>query len=158
MRIGHIRDELEQWPGASIVGVTIGRKHHRLTVAFGGRQRFVMLSGSPSDRCAENNQIRDVRKVLAELGAARNARRKAVQRRERNRPDRTLPSSAGRAPVKENPFAVLAQIQFSEPPRKGHLRGALRLLAGSVRRMVARWRKPCARSTPTPSKDRRVAG
>jgi hypothetical protein len=137
--------EVAEWPGAKIVGVEIGRKHHRLRLTYGGKERFMMLSGSPSDRCAENNQIRDVRKVLTELGASRSQRRKATMKRQRNKPDRTMPSAAF-APVKADPWAVLHSLTFEPAPRKGHLREALRRLGGSVRRMVARCRQACART------------
>jgi hypothetical protein len=138
-----IAAEVAEWPGAKILGVEIGRKHHRLRLAYGGKERFLMMSGSPSDRCAENNQVRDVRKVLTELGAARNQRRKATLRRQRNKPDRALPSTPI-APVKPDPWLALQALTFEPPPREGHLRAALRRLSGSVRRMVARWRKPRA--------------
>lgn len=131
--------EVAEWPGARIIGVEIGRKHHRMRIAFGDKERFMILSGSPSDFRAENNQVRNVRKVLVELGAVRNERRKAVARRQRNKPDRTFPSSP-LAPVKPDPWATLQALTFEQPPRKGHLREALRRLGGSVRRMVARWR------------------
>jgi hypothetical protein len=108
--------EVAEWPGAKIVGVEIGRKHHRLRLTYGGKERFMMLSGSPSDRCAENNQIRDVRKVLTELGASRSQRRKATMKRQRNKPDRTMPSATF-APVKADPWAVLHSLTFEPAPR-----------------------------------------
>jgi hypothetical protein len=135
-----VLSEVQQWAGAAIVGVEIGRKHHRLNLSYGGRQRFVITSGSPSDRRAVDNQVRDVRKTLIELGATRNQRPKAKIRRQRNKPDRGVGTVSPIAPVKPDPWAALQAITFEQPPRKGHLREALRRFVGSVRRMVARWR------------------
>lgn len=142
--------EVEAWPGAKIIGVEIGRKHHRLRLTYDGKERFMMLSGSPSDWHAENNQVRDVRKVLTELGASRVQRRKATVKRQRNKPDRSPLQNVSFARAGRDPWAALHALTFEPAPRKGHLRGALRLLAGSVRRMVARCRKACAQ-TEVPS-------
>ena len=129
-----IQAEISQWPGASLGRVTNGGKHGRLTIRFGGRERFVTLPLTPSDWRAEHNQVRDVRRVLAELGATRNERRKASARRERNRPDRDPLIHIERAPVRPNPFAGLSQLQFAEPPRKTCLR---RLMDYARRRAAA---------------------
>lgn len=141
-----IRAEVAEWPGAAIARVEKGRKHAKVVLRFGGRERFVVVSSSPSDAYrGDKNKLRDVRHTLSELGAHRTERPRAAMKRARNKPEREALARVGKAPAKADPWAALQDIQFNQAePREGHLRGALRLLAGSVRRMVARWRQPRA--------------
>lgn len=114
-----IRDELENWPG---VGVTFSTrsKHGQAVLSYGGRSRFVVIPHTPGDgRRGARNAIRDVRKELAELGAQR-AMTEQAQPRRRKAPKRAAPArpmKVERAPVKADPFAVLATIKVAEPPR-----------------------------------------
>lgn len=111
-----IREELAYWPG---VAVEFGRrsKHRAATFHFAGSTRFVVYPDSPSDaRRGHLNSLADVRKELAALGAERLERRpwlrkrgpRVISHRMPNRPD--WASRIERAPVKPNPFDVLAHI------------------------------------------------
>jgi hypothetical protein len=43
-------------------------RHARIVLARGERRRFVTISRTPSDYRAERNQIRDVKRVIREMG------------------------------------------------------------------------------------------
>lgn len=155
--------ELREWPGVTVVRLEQGRKHRRLTLRYGEQERFLTLPTSASDYRAEANQVRDFRKVMAELGAHRNERRKPSLKRRRNKQDRDPLARVEAAPVKADPWAALRAIEVygnphTPPPRKGHLREALRLLAGSVQRMVARWRSHAPRTMPKPHREEQTNG
>lgn len=42
--------------------------HHRMTLHYRGRSRFVIIPGSPSDRRNFQNTLRDARRELRNLG------------------------------------------------------------------------------------------
>jgi hypothetical protein len=145
-----IREELAYWPG---VEVSFGKraKHRQAVLHYGGKTRFVVYPDSPSDGARGHlNCLSNLRAELRALEAARLEKRP----RKRKRGPRVIGSmkpvrpdwlaNVERAPVRPDPWASLEALTFESPPRQGHLRAALRLLAGSVRRMVAR----CRRQTP----------
>lgn len=113
----HLEAELREWPGAKFVGLEQGRKHCRLTLSFEGKERFIVLPSTSSCRRAEQNQIRDLRKTLVEIGATRNERRKASARRKRNKPYRPPLAHIRAAPVKENPWDALSAFAVADIPR-----------------------------------------
>lgn len=61
--------ELEAWQGVTGHSFVVGKKHRKLIVETKAGSKFVTFSASASDRRAVQNQIKDLRKVLKELGA-----------------------------------------------------------------------------------------
>jgi hypothetical protein len=125
--------EVSLWPGAAIVRFEQGGKHHKLTLRYDERERFITLSSTASNRRAIERQLGDVRRTLADLGAVRNGRSKGTKQRIRNRPDRPALASIERAPVKENPFEALTAVRFAESqPRQSWLKRFIAWLASRV--------------------------
>lgn len=117
-----IQREIRAWPGAAIVGISLSKKHRKLTLRYGEQERFVTLSSTASSQRAELHQLRDVRKTLAALGASRSARAKPSNRRVHNRPERAALEHIDRAPVKADPFAALGNITSPQAPRPRWIR------------------------------------
>ena len=65
-----VQRELEQYPGVQMETHNRG-KHQRLLFTSGERSRFLTIPRTPSDWRASQNAIRDFRKTMKELGAAR---------------------------------------------------------------------------------------
>jgi len=61
--------EMEKWSGITGHHFEIGGKHRRLVVATNAGSRFITMSITPSDKRVTKNRIKDLRKVLRELGA-----------------------------------------------------------------------------------------
>lgn len=146
-----IEHELRNWPG---VEAEFGRraKHRQVILRFGGRSRFVVYPDSPSDHRGCRNNIIDIRKECASLGAERSRPEKVARRRKtapRPRVQRhDWMDRIERAPVKPDPFAILAQIapvaQSAEPaPHKG-------LDAGSTPARRTIWQRIKAWFAPSP--------
>lgn len=142
-----IREEIAYWPG---VQVQFGRrsKHRQVIIHNDGETRFVVYPDSPSDGARGHlNCISDLRKQLYALQAVRLEKRPKKRKRAHRAIGHHMPRkplwarNAELAPVKPNPFEALAALTLEPTPRKGHLREALRRLSGSVRRMVARFRR-----------------
>ena len=62
-------EELRHWHGVRDHRFETGGKHRRLVIDTDSGSRFITLSVSPSDGRAALNRIRDLRKILRELGA-----------------------------------------------------------------------------------------
>lgn len=116
-----IRNEIENWPGVS---VTFGlrSKHGQAVLDYQGNSRFVVLPLSPSDSArGAKNSIADVRRECRALGASRLVSSSSAAPREYRKPTPKPRRDimVERAPVKANPFDLLAQIKFSPPPKRG---------------------------------------
>lgn len=116
-----IKAELAHWPGVD-VEFSDRAKHRQAVFHFRGETRFIVLPASPSDGARGHlNSIRDARKELAALGAER-AEKKPRARKRTNRvigrkmPNAPVWTNRERAPVKVNPFDVLAAVTFAPKP------------------------------------------
>lgn len=65
----NILDELRHWQGVEDYRFETGGKHRKFIVKTKAGSRFITLSISASDGRAAQNQIKDLRKMLTELGA-----------------------------------------------------------------------------------------
>lgn len=65
----NILDELRHWRGVQDYRFETGGKHRKFFVETKAGSRFITLSISASDGRAAQNQIKDLRKILTELGA-----------------------------------------------------------------------------------------
>jgi hypothetical protein len=68
--------------------------HAKVTLTYGGRSRFVIISGTPSDKNVVFAVLSDVRRTLRELGYVeppKVAKPKVIKRPWRNRPQVTSP-------------------------------------------------------------------
>ena len=67
----NILDELRHWRGVQDYRFETGGKHRKFIVKTNSGSRFITLSISASDGRAAQNQIKDLRKILTELGATK---------------------------------------------------------------------------------------
>lgn len=111
-----IKDELAYWPGTE-VEFSKRKKHCEARIHFGGSTRFVVYPDSPSDSARGHlNFLRDVRKELVELGAARLPKKPAKRKRGPRVIGKQMPrrpqwvDRVEQAPVKDNPFDALAAL------------------------------------------------
>lgn len=106
-----IRDEVEHWPGAT-VEFSLRAKHAQAVVAFGGKSRFVIIPATPGDGArGASKALPDIRRELRALGAVRAQPNRSPSTRSASpRVDRPMLANIERAPVKENPFAILAEM------------------------------------------------
>lgn len=111
-----ILDELRSWPGV-VASFSHRSKHRQVTFSLGDRSRFIIIPDTPGDsQRGHLNSIADARKELRALGARRSLKEPVAHPRapkRRNRPDREM--RIERAPVKPNPFDVLASVTFAAP-------------------------------------------
>jgi hypothetical protein len=113
--------ELARWPGVTWHREHRG-KHCALVLQFADQSRFVIYPATPGDsRRGALNHLRDIRSVLCEIGASREAeaRRSQVQTR-RHKPSHRIEPIRIRAQdstrLGQNPFAALAGLKI--PPRR----------------------------------------
>lgn len=122
-----ILDELRFWPGVS-ASFSHRSKHRQVAFRLGDASRFIIIPDSPSDsQRGHLNSVADARKELRLLGARRaekgggaqnvGAARKPRSTKRTRRPEREMRIDL--APVKPNPFDVLARLTFpvAEPVR-----------------------------------------
>lgn len=67
-----LQDELSKWDVGYSFEPT--RNHAKVTISNGHAKRVVIVSSSTSDQRALKNQISDIRKAMAALGAMRHER------------------------------------------------------------------------------------
>lgn len=131
-----IRNELDYWPGAR-VEFSKRAKHAEARLYFGSVSRFVTIPDTPSDRRGALNSIADVRRELTTLGATRLTRKPSKRKRAgkvigTKRPVREPLQHIERAPVKPDPFAVLAKLVPTPEPRLAWWRHALDVVGGWI--------------------------
>lgn len=66
--LNQIRDELRKWCNVDY-RVETGGKHPRVVIEYFGKQRFLTFTTTNTDHRGQKNKIRDLRRVLHDLGA-----------------------------------------------------------------------------------------
>ena len=61
--------ELAKYPGVRVVGRDRRGKSLALILEFNGARRSVFYPCTPGDKCGARNHVRDIRRVLRQLGA-----------------------------------------------------------------------------------------
>jgi hypothetical protein len=103
-----IEREVAEWPGVTLSWEQ-GAKHPRVVFAFGEQSQFRPYPGTPSDRRGLDMKVTEIRRVLTEMGAARNPRPKSTRERSERNPGADMREMPGGepAPVIADPWATL---------------------------------------------------